>query len=78
MGKEGSTGLAFGLVIASGFCTLFGALGILFAKGEMDTRFLTISMALSAGVMTYVSFVEILSVKSVDYFQDSGLGEVSS
>ena len=72
----GSETLAFGLVFASGAATFLGALGILFSKSELDKRFLSIAMALSAGVMIYVSFVEILCAKSFDYLVESGRTEV--
>lgn len=39
----------------------------------MDGRFLSGSMAASAGVMVYVSFVEILCVKATDSFGEAGL-----
>ena len=72
----GNQGLAFGLVFASGAATFLGALGILFSKRELDKRFLSVSLAASAGVMIYVSFVEILCVKAFEGFVESHFSEV--
>ena len=72
----GNQGLAFGLVFASGAATFLGALGILFSKSQLDKRLLSVSMAASAGVMIYVSFVEILCVKSFEGFVESHFSEV--
>ncbi len=74
----GSQALAFGLVAASGAATFLGAIGVLFNKSRLDTSFLSVAMAASAGVMIYVSFVEIFSQKSTGYFVDSGMSEVTS
>ncbi len=51
--------LAFGLTLFAGLSTGIGSAIALFAK-RTNTRFLALSMGLSAGVMIYVSFTEIL------------------
>jgi len=49
---------AFGITVFAGLCTGIGSL-IVFLSKELNTRFLTLSLGFSAGVMIYVSFVEI-------------------
>ena len=56
--------LAFALTLFAGLATGIGSLLALFAK-RTNTNFLSISLGFSAGVMIYVSFVEIL-VKARD------------
>lgn len=72
--SEPNYGLAFLLVIIAGLSTTFGAVAVMFDKCVQltDKRFLACSLALSAGVMLYVSFVEIF-VKSVEAFQEQQL-----
>lgn len=55
----GQLAFAFGLTLFAGLSTGFGSAIALLAK-KTNTRFLTISLGFSAGVMIYVSFVEIL------------------
>ena len=50
--------LAFGLTMLAGLSTGIGSLLALFAK-RTNTKFLSVSLGFSAGVMIYVSFVEI-------------------
>ncbi|MBT8344318.1 MAG: zinc transporter ZupT [Sulfurovum sp.] len=57
---------AFLLTLFAGLSTAFGAL-IAFWGGAKNTKFLSVGLGFSAGVMIYVSFVEIL-VKSQDVF----------
>ncbi|HOX42070.1 MAG TPA: zinc transporter ZupT [Myxococcota bacterium] len=52
--------LAFGLTLLAGLSTGIGSAMAFFAK-RTSTRFLSASLGFSAGVMIYVSFVEILS-----------------
>lgn len=54
----GSIGLAFGLTLIAGLSTGIGSLIAFFAK-RTNHRFLSIATGFSAGVMLYVSFVEI-------------------
>jgi len=49
---------AFGLTLFAGLSTGIGSLLALFAK-RTNTKFLSVSLGFSAGVMIYVSFVEI-------------------
>jgi hypothetical protein len=63
-GERGSVPLAFAFTIGAGLCTTVG--GALSFLGDVeDKRILAVCLALSAGVMLYVSFVEIF-VKSKD------------
>ncbi len=57
---------AFLLTLFAGLATAFGAI-IAFWGGSKNTKVLSIGLGFSAGVMIYVSFVEIL-VKSQDAF----------
>ena len=50
---------AFGLTLLAGLSTGIGSLLALFAR-QTNTRFLSLALGFSAGVMIYVSFVEIL------------------
>ena len=51
--------LAFALTLFAGLSTGIGS-GIAFVARRTNTRFLSVSLGFSAGVMLYVSFVEIL------------------
>ena len=50
--------LAFGLTLFAGLATGVGSCLAFFAK-RTNTRFLSVALGFSAGVMVYVSFVEI-------------------
>lgn len=65
--------LAFGLSLFAGLATCIGS-GIAFFAKRTNTNFLSVSLGFSAGVMIYVSFVEILE-KAKDSLVGS-LGEV--
>ncbi len=56
---EGNVLLALGLTLFAGLSTGIGSAMALLAK-RTSTRFLSVSLGFSAGVMIYVSFVEIL------------------
>lgn len=58
--------IALGLTIFAGLATGIGSLIALFAKNQ-NTRYLTVAMGFSAGVMIYVSFAEMLpeAIKSL-------------
>ncbi len=56
---EGNVLLAFGLTVFAGLSTGVGSAIALFRK-TTNTRFLSVSLGFSAGVMLYVSFTEIL------------------
>ena len=58
--------LAFGLTLLAGLSTGIGS-GLAFFARRTNTKILTLSLGFSAGVMIYVSFVEIL-VKANDSF----------
>ena len=72
MDKE-SVLLAFGLTLFAGLSTGIGSALALFTK-KTNTRFLSFALGFSAGVMLYVSFIEIFS-KAKDSLSES-LGEV--
>jgi len=57
---EGNVQLALLLTLLAGLSTGIGSALAFFAK-RTDTRFLSVSLGFSAGVMIYVSFVELLS-----------------
>ena len=57
---EGNVLLAFGLTLLAGLSTGIGGAMAFFTK-KTNTKFLSISLGFSAGVMIYISFVEILS-----------------
>lgn len=76
--RMGNEALAFGLVCGSGAATFVGALGVYLNRGKLDPAFLSASMGASAGVMIYVSFVEIFCAKAVDSFAESGSSDVEA
>ncbi|NLO38067.1 MAG: zinc transporter ZupT [Ruminiclostridium sp.] len=51
---------AFGLTLLAGLCTGIGSLMALFSK-KTNTRFLSIALGFSAGVMIYVSMIDIFA-----------------
>ena len=57
--ESGNFWFAFGLTLFAGLSTGIGSALAFFTKST-NTRFLSISLGFSAGVMVYVSFVEIL------------------
>lgn len=57
--ETGNFWFAFGLTLFAGLSTGIGSALAFFTKNS-STRFLSISLGFSAGVMVYVSFVEIL------------------
>jgi len=65
--------LAFGLTLGAGLCTTIGAAVVFNDKLVFlaNKEFLASSLGVAAGVMLYVSFVEIF-VKSVGGFSDAG------
>eukprot|EP01052_Picozoa_sp_SAG31_P003752 SAG31_NODE_147_length_22539_cov_37.073663_21_plen_247_part_00 len=78
--ERGSVGLAFAFTIGAGLCTTIG--GALSFLGRVeDKRVLTICLALSAGVMIYVSFVEIFAKSSgamAEHFVEQGKTDVDA
>jgi ZIP family zinc transporter len=57
--ENGNFWLAFGLTLFAGLSTGIGSVLAFFTR-ETNTRFLSVSLGFSAGVMIYVSFMEIL------------------
>jgi ZIP family zinc transporter len=70
---QSAVGVAFGLVVAAAASTGLGAAVVFFPSVVKlaSRRVLAGSLGLSAGVMTYVSFVEILT-KALRSFEDAG------
>lgn len=73
---QGNVALAFGITFAAGAATMVGASVVFFPKlvKLASRRVLAGSLGFSAGVMIYISFVDIFQ-KAVDAFMDSGMGE---
>jgi ZIP family zinc transporter len=63
--------LALGLTIFAGLATGIGSLIAFFIKGRKET-FLSFGLGLSAGVMIYVSFMEMLSESTKSFIASSG------
>ena len=66
---EPNVGLAFGLNIAAGACTGLGALVVLL-KYNVRPEYTGGVLGVSAGVMVFISFVDIFMSKSVDAFYE--------
>ena len=65
---------AFGLTLFAGLSTGIGSAIAFFAK-QTNTKFLSIALGFSAGVMIYVSFVEIMAKARIELVAE--LGDVS-
>ncbi len=63
--------VAFGLTVLAGLSTGIGAALAFFSRAD-NTRFLSIGLGFSAGVMMYVSFVEILAKSKSAFAQNMG------
>lgn len=74
MPAEGNVGVAFALVIGAGLSTTIGAGAAFYAKLASPLT-LAVGLGISAGVMLYVSFVEIFMQKGVQALVDCGWGE---
>ncbi|HPE43842.1 MAG TPA: zinc transporter ZupT [Bacteroidales bacterium] len=68
--------IAFGLTLFAGLSTGIGSAIALLAK-RTNTRFLSVALGFSAGVMIYVSFVEILSKARIELTEVYGIREGS-
>ena len=70
--------LAFGLTMIAGLSTGIGSLIALIAK-RTNTNFLCVSLGFSAGVMLYVSFMDLLPLakKELIFYYDEKLGVLS-
>jgi len=64
--------LAFGLTLFAGLSTGIGSAIALMAK-RTNTKFLSVALGFSAGVMIYVSFVEILSKSRYHLVEELGM-----
>ncbi|CAG9460507.1 unnamed protein product [Pedinophyceae sp. YPF-701] len=69
---NGDVGVAFAMVIGAGAATILGACFVFYGK-KANKSLLAGSLGASAGVMLYVSFVEIFATKSFEAFEDYGL-----
>lgn len=65
-------GLAMGLTIGAGLCTTIGAFLVFFAN-LANRKFLAGSLGFSAGVMIYLSFVELLADEAIQEFEEHGV-----
>lgn len=65
--------IALGLTLVAGLATGLGGLITLFTRRD-NTRMLAFAMGLSAGVMTYISFMELLP-EAMESFGGGGRGE---
>lgn len=76
-GGSSNVGIAFGAVFAAGASTAIGAAIVFFPRlvKLASRRVLASSLGISAGVMTYVSFVEIFQ-KSVGAFDEMNLFKI--
>lgn len=63
---------AFGLTMFAGLSTGIGSAIAFFAK-RTNTKFLSISLGFSAGVMIYVSFVEIIVKARIELIEELGI-----
>ena len=68
---ENSTWIAFSLTIIAGLATGIGSLIALVAK-RTNTKFLCVSLGFSAGVMLFVSFMDLLPLAKEDLFVHLG------
>jgi len=73
--SDGDPGFAILLTLLAGLATTIGA-AIAFCANTDDNRVFAVCLGVSAGVMAYVSFSEILDMTKQS-FQDSGLTERS-
>lgn len=67
---DGNVGLAFGLVTAAGLSTTIGAATAFVMPYSTSSKnlFLAASLSIAAGVMLYVSFIEIFASKAIADF----------
>eukprot|EP00177_Eucheuma_denticulatum_P004276 GFKZ01007757.1.p1 GENE.GFKZ01007757.1~~GFKZ01007757.1.p1 ORF type:complete len:396 (+),score=50.00 GFKZ01007757.1:100-1188(+) len=67
---DGNVGLAFGLVTAAGLSTTVGAATAFIMPYSTSSKnlFLAASLSIAAGVMLYVSFIEIFASKAIADF----------
>lgn len=65
---QGNVGLAFGLVIFAGLSTTIGS-AFVYCTSYANIKMLAAALGMSAGVMLYVSFVEIFAIKAVEGFE---------
>lgn len=62
---------AFLVTLAAGLCTGIGS-AIAFFTGHTNRAFLSVALGFSAGVMIYVSFVEILPKATASLVEENG------
>lgn len=69
--------IAFGLTLIAGLSTGFGAIFAFFSK-RTNTRLLSVATGLSAGVMLYVSFMELLPGGMAELMESGTSSRVAS
>jgi ZIP family zinc transporter len=70
--ESGDLFLAFLYTILAGLSTVIGGFIVLFTKKD-NKKVLSVGLGFAAGVMIYISLVEILSQKSLKFFEESGV-----
>mmetsp|Transcript_38173 Transcript_38173/g.74603 ORF Transcript_38173/g.74603 Transcript_38173/m.74603 type:complete len:440 (+) Transcript_38173:198-1517(+) len=79
MPMAGDPAVAFGMTVGAGMCTTLGA-ALAFCTPVENKRFLAISLGIAAGVMVYVSLVEIffksLTALSDEWCPEREAGEI--
>jgi len=79
MVMAGDPGIAFGMTVGAGLCTTLGA-ALAFCVPVENKRFLAVSLGIAAGVMVYVSLVEIffksLTALSDEWCPEREVGEL--
>lgn len=76
-GKENDVGIAFAMVCIAGAASMIGFLAVVFLK-KSNTVWLSIGLAFAAGLMIFVSLVEILVEGCIGSFEAAGYSEGAS
>eukprot|EP00889_Picochlorum_renovo_P003036 jgi/Picre1/30066/NNA_005437.t1 len=75
--EENNVGIAFAMVCIAGAASMVGFLAVIFLK-QSNTVWLSIGLAFAAGLMIFVSLVEILVEGSIGSFEAAGYSEGAS
>lgn len=76
-GEENNVGIAFAMVCIAGAASMVGFLAVIFLK-QSNTVWLSIGLAFAAGLMIFVSLVEILVEGCIGSFEAAGYSEGAS
>ena len=77
MVAEGNIGLGFAMVSIAGAASMIGFLPVLFLK-KMEHQYLAFALAFAAGLMIFISLVEILVQGSIENFVEAGYSDGAS